>query len=94
VYEPRFPGELVCGAAVASQQASAKGMNMEDSLQRTSLDVFSIRGTPLLASGSTMEMVTRAPGLWMHVKVYADGGENGLHSHPKVGRRWSAPMRA
>jgi len=46
------------------------------------LDTFSIRDTPLLASGSSMKLVTRAPGLWMHLKVYADGGENGLHMHP------------
>lgn len=46
------------------------------------LHTFSIRDTPLLRSGSTMKLVTRAPGLWMHIKVYADGGENGLHTHP------------
>jgi mannose-6-phosphate isomerase-like protein (cupin superfamily) len=56
---------------------------MEDTLQKVALELFSVRGTPLLSSGSTMKMVTRAPRLWMHVKVYADGGENGLHSHPK-----------
>jgi mannose-6-phosphate isomerase-like protein (cupin superfamily) len=56
---------------------------MGDTMTDTGLQVFSVRDTPLLSSGSTMEMVARAPGLWMHVKVYADGGENGLHCHPK-----------
>lgn len=29
-----------------------------------------------------MDLLARAPSLWAHVKIYADGGENGLHAHP------------
>ena len=43
---------------------------------------FSLRGTPLLAAGSTMDLVGKAPCLWAHLKVYSEGGENGVHAHP------------
>ena len=43
---------------------------------------FSLRGTPLLAAGSTMDLLGKAPCLWAHLKVYAEGGENGVHAHP------------
>ena len=43
---------------------------------------FSLRGTPLLAAGSSMDLLGKAPCLWAHVKVYSDGGENGVHAHP------------
>lgn len=44
---------------------------------------FSLHETPLLKSGSSMALVARTPSLWAHVKVYAEGGENALHAHPK-----------
>jgi len=44
---------------------------------------FSARGAPLLAKGATMELLGRAPQLWLHLKVYAEGGENSLHFHPE-----------
>jgi mannose-6-phosphate isomerase-like protein (cupin superfamily) len=56
---------------------------MQDIQEKTQLKTFSVKGTPLLSSGSTMNLVARAPSLWMHIKVYADGGENTLHAHPK-----------
>jgi mannose-6-phosphate isomerase-like protein (cupin superfamily) len=66
-----------------TQKASRSGGANELRIVMTQeLVTFSIRDTPLLKSGSTMKLVTRAPGLWMHLKVYADGGENGLHTHP------------
>lgn len=43
---------------------------------------FSANGFPLLSVGQTMDLLARAPSLWVHVKVYAEGGENGLHAHP------------
>lgn len=43
--------------------------------------VFSANGFPLLSAGSTTDLVARTSSLWIHVKVYADGGENGLHAH-------------
>lgn len=43
--------------------------------------VFSANGFPLLSSGSTTDLVARTSSMWVHVKVYADGGENGLHAH-------------
>jgi quercetin dioxygenase-like cupin family protein len=42
---------------------------------------FTARGTPLLAEGATMELLGRAPQLWLHLKVYAEGGENSVHFH-------------
>ena len=42
---------------------------------------FTARGAPLLAKGATMELLGRAPQLWLHLKVYAEGGENSLHFH-------------
>ena len=42
---------------------------------------FVAHGQPLLAEGNTMDLLARAPGLWAHLKVYADGGENALHAH-------------
>jgi mannose-6-phosphate isomerase-like protein (cupin superfamily) len=43
---------------------------------------FSLRGTPLLSAGNTQTLLAKAPSLWAHVKVYASGGENGVHAHP------------
>lgn len=43
--------------------------------------VFSANGFPLLSAGSTTDLVARTSSMWVHVKVYADGGENGLHTH-------------
>jgi mannose-6-phosphate isomerase-like protein (cupin superfamily) len=42
---------------------------------------FSMRNTPLLEGGATMELIGLAPMLWAHNKVYSTGGENALHSH-------------
>ena len=49
--------------------------------QRPRVETFSARKIPLLSSGSTMTLLGETPGLWAHIKVYADGGENGMHSH-------------
>jgi mannose-6-phosphate isomerase-like protein (cupin superfamily) len=45
------------------------------------LTAFSANGFPLLSTGSTTDLVARTSSLWIQVKVYADGGENGLHAH-------------
>lgn len=42
---------------------------------------FTLQGTQLLSSGQSMALLARTPRLWAHIKVYADGGENGLHAH-------------
>lgn len=42
---------------------------------------FTVRGTPLLSSGQTMALLARTPRFWVHSKVYAGGGENGMHAH-------------
>jgi mannose-6-phosphate isomerase-like protein (cupin superfamily) len=44
---------------------------------------FSIRHTPLLASGISTDPLAISDNLWIHAKVYAAGGENGLHFHPE-----------
>jgi mannose-6-phosphate isomerase-like protein (cupin superfamily) len=54
---------------------------MADSLGPTPT-VFKVHGTPLLLEGNTHTLLAEAPGLWAHIKVYARGGENGVHSHP------------
>ena len=43
---------------------------------------FRLRGFPLLSAGNTFNFLAAAPGLWAHLKVYAEGGENGVHAHP------------
>lgn len=42
---------------------------------------FSANGFPLLSAGSTTDLVARSSSMWVHVKLYAEGGENGLHAH-------------
>jgi mannose-6-phosphate isomerase-like protein (cupin superfamily) len=44
---------------------------------------FSLIGTELLESGQTQTLLANAPQLWLHAKVYAGGGENSLHAHPR-----------
>lgn len=41
---------------------------------------FSLR-TPLLAEGSSTDLLAQTTHLWAHIKVYAQGGENALHCH-------------
>ena len=58
-----------------------RAMN-DDTLKSTAEQLrFSMRNTPLLEGGATMELVGLAPMLWAHTKVYSSGGENALHSH-------------
>lgn len=42
---------------------------------------FSMRGKPLLASGTSFDALATAENLWLAVKVYSRGGENELHAH-------------
>lgn len=44
---------------------------------------FVVHDTPVLSAGNVQTLLAMAPGLWAHVKVYAEGGENGLHAHPR-----------
>jgi mannose-6-phosphate isomerase-like protein (cupin superfamily) len=41
---------------------------------------FKIR-TQLLSEGRTTDLVTSTDNMRVHIKVYASGGENGLHNH-------------
>jgi mannose-6-phosphate isomerase-like protein (cupin superfamily) len=43
-------------------------------------EVFSLK-TPYLSSGRITNLVSKADGLWIHTKINAEGGENGLHCH-------------
>jgi mannose-6-phosphate isomerase-like protein (cupin superfamily) len=54
---------------------------MTDTDTTTGLTPFSLR-TPLLSEGNTHTLLAECESLWLHVKVYATGGENGLHQHP------------
>src|SRR5579862_1006961 len=35
----------------------------------------------LLDQGRTMDLLAKTDLMWAHIKVYAEGGENGLHTH-------------
>ena len=48
---------------------------------KTEPSVFSLK-TPLLARGRSIDMLAKSDLMAAHVKVYAEGGENGLHTHP------------
>lgn len=41
---------------------------------------FSLK-TPLVSAGSIMQSVAVGEDLWMHTKIYVEGGENALHCH-------------
>jgi mannose-6-phosphate isomerase-like protein (cupin superfamily) len=43
---------------------------------------FTIHDAPVLSEGNVQSLLAAAPSLWAHVKVYAEGGENGVHAHP------------
>src|SRR5438093_9857244 len=47
---------------------------------RVEAQTFSLR-TPLLSEGRTNQEVAGTDQLKLRVKVYAEGGENGLHAH-------------
>lgn len=49
--------------------------------QVAGLEKFSMRGVQLLEHGRTMNLLSSAGQLNLHVKVYAEGGENSLHAH-------------
>ncbi|HLY65031.1 MAG TPA: cupin domain-containing protein, partial [Chloroflexota bacterium] len=36
----------------------------------------------LLARGRSMDLLAKTDLMTAHIKVYAEGGENGLHTHP------------
>jgi len=50
-------------------------------LTDTNAQVFTLKA-PLLSSGNQDTEVYTTDLMWMHVKVYAEGGENDLHCHP------------
>jgi mannose-6-phosphate isomerase-like protein (cupin superfamily) len=42
---------------------------------------FSSRGAAVLSEGHWSKALAMSDNLWVRVKVYASGGENGLHAH-------------
>ena len=42
---------------------------------------FTMRGSPVLQQGAWTRGLAVADNLWVHGKVYAEGGENALHQH-------------
>lgn len=42
---------------------------------------FSLRGSPVLRDGKWMRTLATTDDLWLHVKIYAGGGERRLHRH-------------
>ena len=47
------------------------------------LQTFSAQGYPVLADGVITAPLATADNLWVHMKIYAAGGENALHAHPE-----------
>ena len=43
-------------------------------------EVFSLK-TPYLSKGRISTLVSKTSNLWIHTKMNAEGGENGLHCH-------------
>jgi mannose-6-phosphate isomerase-like protein (cupin superfamily) len=50
-------------------------------VETAQLEKFALR-TPLLFEGNTHTPLADCDTFWLHIKVYASGGENGLHRHP------------
>jgi mannose-6-phosphate isomerase-like protein (cupin superfamily) len=48
---------------------------------RPKLETFDVAGDPLLDQGSSMRLIAATDEMWLHLKVYSNGGENGLHAH-------------
>ncbi|MEX2431636.1 MAG: cupin domain-containing protein [Dehalococcoidia bacterium] len=44
------------------------------------LEVFNLK-TPYVSAGQITTLLAETEGLWISIKVYADGGENALHAH-------------
>src|SRR4051794_17037082 len=42
---------------------------------------FTMRGSPVLEHGAWTGGLALGEHLWVHAKVYAEGGENALHQH-------------
>ena len=42
---------------------------------------FSLRELPLLQTGMTTTAMAHADNLWVHGKIYSQGGENSMHAH-------------
>ncbi len=47
---------------------------------KSKAEVFSLK-TPYLSQGRITTLVTETDNLWIHTKMNAEGGENGLHTH-------------
>jgi mannose-6-phosphate isomerase-like protein (cupin superfamily) len=52
------------------------------SVDQVAAQQFSLRGAQLLVKGQTMDALAESGHLWLHLKIYAEGGENRLHKHP------------
>jgi mannose-6-phosphate isomerase-like protein (cupin superfamily) len=59
---------------------ATQDLEVEEKFDR--IQTFTMVGTPLLTTGRSADLIALAPQLWVHAKVYAGGGERGLHSHP------------
>jgi mannose-6-phosphate isomerase-like protein (cupin superfamily) len=44
---------------------------------------FTAKGLPVLSDGTITVPLAVSENLWVHAKVYSEGGENSLHCHPK-----------
>ena len=56
-------------------------MGAADSKQQKKPSFFKMRAQ-LLEKGRTNTLMAKTENMWATLKVYASGGENGLHTHP------------
>lgn len=54
---------------------------MTTTTRTTTAEVFDLR-TPYLDQGRTTDLRARTDKMTVMIKVYAEGGENGMHHHP------------
>jgi mannose-6-phosphate isomerase-like protein (cupin superfamily) len=71
-----FSREVVMSAQ--STGAAEKARDQNDKNART---VFKMRAQ-MVEQGRTQETLATTDNMTLHLKVYASGGENGLHTHP------------
>jgi mannose-6-phosphate isomerase-like protein (cupin superfamily) len=74
------PDDAATIAPPTSDLRSYKKTDMKQPVEKK-LNFFKLRAQ-MLEEGRTNTRLARADNMWAVLKVYASGGENGLHTHP------------
>jgi mannose-6-phosphate isomerase-like protein (cupin superfamily) len=64
-----------------SVQSVESAKKAECKIDKNARTVFKMRAQ-MLEQGRTQETLAKTDNMALHLKVYASGGENGLHTHP------------